>query len=87
MEPDDPQLRPQVSFLRPAPERSMLGRFERLEEDFARIAASLGRPPDLPRLNVSRAERGDPRAGMSPRTVRLIGDAYADDVAAFGYGA
>jgi hypothetical protein len=61
-----------------------VGRFERLDEDFARICARLVMPAvALPHLRKT-AHR-DYRQYYNAQTVDLIARRYSNDIAAFGY--
>ena len=61
-----------------------VGRFERLSEDFGHVAKAIGRPGvSLPHLKAS--SRGDYRQYYDADAVAVIGDAFADDVATWGY--
>ena len=75
-----------------------VGRYERLEEDLARIAAQLGMPqPTLPVLNTNTGWRPDPQhrdrerdrrmRDLSARNRALLQTRYAADFALFGYSA
>jgi hypothetical protein len=60
-----------------------VGRFERLQPDFRWIAQRLQISDRLPHAN--RGPRHDYRQQYSPRTRRLVQDAYAEDIDAFEY--
>lgn len=60
-----------------------VGRFERLEEDFAQVAQRLGCEGNLPRLNVSGA--GDYRQAYSRAMWAKVGELYSVDCRMFGY--
>ncbi len=60
-----------------------LGRFERLEEDFAAVCAHIGIRGALPHSNRSRHR--DYRWYYTDRTRELVELAWAEDVEAFGY--
>jgi hypothetical protein len=61
-----------------------VGRFERLESDFAAIASAIGRPElTLPHLN--RSPRDDYTEYYSASLRDLVGDRYRQDIEAFGY--
>lgn len=65
-----------------------VGRFETINEDWRRLAESVGISLELPRLNVSTAaaEHAHYREYyQDSRLVNLVGDRYANDVANFGY--
>ena len=63
-----------------------VGRVETINEDWRRIAESVGISLELPRLNVSNAEYTHYREYYrDSRLVNLVGDRYANDVANFGY--
>jgi hypothetical protein len=60
-----------------------VGRFERLEEDFATVAARLGVATAIPHLNRSTRS---PYAGYyTSALASLVAERYAKDIAAFGY--
>ena len=60
-----------------------VGRFERLEEDFAILARELGVEADLPWLNAS--ERGPYRDYYTPEATEIVREAFSSDLAEFGY--
>ena len=60
-----------------------VGRFERLDEDFARICSRLGITASLPRVNV--AQRGHYRGYYGEETRALVRRAFARDVDLLGY--
>lgn len=79
-------FRPQREFVCDASGRNLMdftGRFERVAEDYAEIAARLGKPEDLPISNIS--ERGNYRDAYSPATKAIVRHYFADDLAIFGY--
>lgn len=79
-------FRPQTEFICDAAGRNLMdftGRFERIAEDYAVIAARLGAPADLPLLN--RSTRGDYRALYSPTTRQIARRHFAADLALLGY--
>lgn len=96
-------LLPQVAFVPDAGRRTLfgvaldprvtcglVGRFERLDDDFRTICGRLGIPTlGLPRLQLAPDEAERPRPHWSerfdPDTRRLAEDLYRDDFAAFGY--
>lgn len=64
-----------------------VGRFERLERDFAAIADRLGFDAKLDRLNSTGAAKVvDSRAGYTDAGARRVAELWATDIAAFGYG-
>jgi hypothetical protein len=81
-------LRPQFLFLRNSITRQVgvdfVGRYERLEEDFAEVAERLGQPASLRHMNRSRAP-GDYRPVYSARMRSVVESVYAADIKAFGY--
>ncbi|MEO1987399.1 MAG: sulfotransferase family 2 domain-containing protein [Martelella sp.] len=79
-------FRPQSHFICDASGRNLMdftGRFERIAQDYAAIAARLGKPGDLPIFNKS--ARGDYREAYSPATLEIAQHHFADDLAIFGY--
>jgi hypothetical protein len=60
-----------------------VGRFERLEQDFASICRKLGIRPALPRLNTS--ARMDYRGYYNDATRRIVEHRYGEDIERFGY--
>ena len=66
-----------------APDVDLVGRFEDLEADFARIADRLGIRHALPHRNAT--PRVDYRLMYDATTRDLVGRWYADDVETFGY--
>lgn len=60
-----------------------VGRFERLADDFAQVAARLDRDVELPHLNAS--QRGPYPDYYSDRTRQLVEQRFANDIEAFGY--
>jgi hypothetical protein len=84
--PHYPHLLPQTFWthdLSGEPLLDVVGRFERLADDFAAIARRIGVDGRLPRVNTT--EHGDYRAHYSTDAADAIGEAYADDVERFGY--
>lgn len=85
---DEVHLRPQFLFVRNAITRKtgvdFVGRFERIEEDFATVARRLGKDVELPRINRSRVE-GDYREAYSAAMRAAVERVYAADIKAFGY--
>jgi hypothetical protein len=80
-------FRPQTDFICDADGKILMdfvGRYERLDEDFAVVAKTLHRNVALPVTNVSR------RSGYvdyyTAETRDLVGRLYGSDVAAFDYG-
>ncbi len=73
-------LRSQSSFIEGA-EDPLVGRFETLAEDFARIAASFGITAKLRHHNRSGAGRTD----LSPRSRGILAELYRRDFELFGY--
>lgn len=79
-------FRPQTAFVCDEAGRVLLdvvGRYERLDADFARIAARLGRPANLPKTNVSR--RSPYPDYYTAETRDLVRQVYASDIETFGY--
>ncbi len=64
-------------------ELDFIGRFERLAEDFARIAERLGKDPALPVTNASGS--GSYKDAYSPETRAIAAQLYRADIEAFGY--
>ena len=60
-----------------------VGRFERLEEDFAAICAHTGRTAQLPHLKPSGAR--DYRSQYDTATMQIVQRCFAVDIDAFGY--
>jgi chondroitin 4-sulfotransferase 11 len=86
----DAHFRSQHTFVCDAAGRIVvdaIGRFERLDDDFAAIARRIGMPPrTLPRLQAVRAP--SPFAAFyTDETRALVGERFARDVARFGYAA
>ncbi len=61
----------------------LIGRFESLEQDFARICQRIGHKATLPHLKGS--TRPSYPAAYTERGAEIIGQAFARDIAAFGY--
>lgn len=61
----------------------VVGRYERLAEDFAALGARLGIPGGLPRLN--RSEHGAFRDYYTPTTRALVARHLEEDIDRFGY--
>ena len=61
-----------------------IGRFERLEQDFAAVADRFGWQPNLPHLNAS---GGDPdyRQFYTPRSRDIVARLHRADIETFGY--
>lgn len=77
---------PQTHWLSDADGRvavGFVGRFERLERDFAIVARTLKTRARLPRLNQSR--RGPWQDYYNERTLAIVARLYARDFATFGY--
>jgi len=63
-----------------------IGRYERLDADWAMVAARLGiGNTPLPRLNVNAERARDYTAYYTPRTRQIIAERFAIDVEYFGY--
>ena len=60
-----------------------LGRFERLEEDFATVCAAVGVRAGL--IHLNRSVHRDYRCYYTDRTRELVETFWADDVESFGY--
>jgi hypothetical protein len=61
-----------------------VGRQERLDEDFARVAEIIGVPPELPRLN--RSSRHRPYwEEYDPQTAEFVAERFRADIERFGY--
>lgn len=82
----DQHFRPQSSWVcdREGLRVDFVGRFERLSEDFATVAARLGIPASLGHRNRSRRER-EYRSYYEEDTRRLASDVYAEDLERFEY--
>lgn len=79
-------LRPQHYFICDAEtniKMDFVGRVERMEQDFARVAERLGLNASLPRVNASN-HPGRLQA-YTARTRDLVGDLYREDIRLFGY--
>lgn len=63
-----------------------IGRYARLEKDFAKLADAFGVPPRLPHLNTTGESTimGYAKA-YTPRMIDTVGELYRDTVAALGY--
>lgn len=60
-----------------------VGRYERLDEDIAKVCERVGISLDLPRLNAS--ERGNYRDYYTPTTQAIVAKSCARDIDLFGY--
>lgn len=60
-----------------------IGHYERLQEDFAKVCASLKVQAELPRINTS--SHRDYRSYYSPETRKRVGDYFQRDCELFGY--
>lgn len=79
-------FRPQHTFFCDAHGQAQVdfvGRFERLEQDFAVVAERLGCSRPLARVNAS--ERGDYRRYYTPEMRRIVAEVYARDIELLGY--
>lgn len=77
---------PQVEWLKSAEgtiDMDFIGQFERLETDFMELAKSLGTRARLPHMNASKHRHYS--TYYSDRTLDLVGNWFAADVAEFGY--
>ena len=64
----------------------LLGRFERLPVDFAKITDQLGIPRvELPRLNAGPRPQRDYRAHFTSETRALVAELFREDIETFGY--
>lgn len=61
-----------------------VGRFEKLNEDFAEATRRIGIKVDLPHANASKRSR-DFRWFYSQATFEMVGEAHGDDLVRFGY--
>ena len=80
-------FRPQSTFICDARGRNQMdftGRFESIAEDYAQIAARLGKPGELPVVN--RSSRGGYREAYTPVTIDIARRFYSADLETFGYG-
>lgn len=80
-------FRPQAEFILDRQDNVMVdfvGRFERLSEDYSVIAGRLGKNTSLPVVNSSAHDHYS--SYYTPETREIVGQVYARDVAAFGYG-
>lgn len=82
-------LRPQLDWIRDwrgTVPLDFICRFERLAEDFESVLAKLGNPPiQLPKINSVKWQAAPPK--FDAQLNRLIADAYAEEIALFGYNA
>jgi len=82
-------LRPQYQFLcqtkRSRPEVDFVGRFERLEQDFALVCAALSIDRPLQSRNRGRSRPAGYRSAYTPPMVDAVATAYARDIELFGY--
>lgn len=62
-------------------EADFIGRFEEMDEDFARIARHVGLTSALPRMHVTTAAPVDARAVLGPRLADAVARYYAEDIA------
>lgn len=79
-------LLPQHTFFcddKGTPQVDFIGRFERLEQDFAVVAARIGCSEDLARINAS--ERHHYTSYYTPETRDIVARVYARDIALLGY--
>ena len=60
-----------------------VGRFENIEEDFTKVCDHLSIPVSLSHRN--RSKHAPYRDYYSPRTRQMVQDAFAEDIARFGY--
>jgi len=60
-----------------------VGKFETLNDDFARISERLGLDVELPHENAT--QHRDYRTYYDDRTRALVGEAFAEDIERFGY--
>ena len=84
--PHMPHLLPQVFWTHDEHGREVIdfiGRFERLDDEFAMIGERLGIQFELPRLNTT--EHGEYRSYYSSRSRDASASAYREDVDRFGY--
>jgi hypothetical protein len=80
-------FRPQATFICNASggnQMDFTGRFESIAEDYAEVAARLGKCSELPVTN--RSERGDYREAYTPAMIEIARRFYAIDLENFGYG-
>lgn len=80
-------FRPQTDFICDGEGKLLMdfvGRYERLDQDFAVVAKRLHRPVALPVINASR--RSAYADYYTPETRDLVGRFYGADIAAFDYG-
>jgi chondroitin 4-sulfotransferase 11 len=66
-----------------APMLDFVGRYETLQQDFARIGDKLGL--DCPLPHVNRSQHRDYREYYSDTTRRIVAERFARDIAYFGY--
>lgn len=82
----DLHFRPQHSFIcdrRGKLQTDFLGRFERLDRDFATVAATLGVNAELPELNKS--DRQPYQSYYDSTTEKIVANLYDKDLRLFGY--
>ena len=81
-------LKEQHLFLRLPGRRigvDFVGKFERLNDDFAVIAQRLGKDTTLQHRNASTLRKTDYRDIYTPKMVDIVAKTYAKDIAYFGY--
>lgn len=82
-------LKPQYSFVcaspESAPEVDFIGRYEQVRDDFATISGELGLDLELPHRNAGASRPRDYRTLYTDRTAEIVAQAYARDIALFGY--
>lgn len=74
-------IRPQSDFVDDS--FFLIGRYERLAEDFDRLCAAIDAQLDLPRANATKGS--DYRRLFNDRSAGIIAERYAGDIARFGY--
>ena len=84
---DQPKMfMPQVDWISDEKGEIMVdfvGRFERLNEDFATVCAALKREASLPHLKET--TRADYRRLYTPEAAEIVGRCFSKDIAQFGY--
>jgi len=63
---------------------SFVGRFERIESDFEKVARIIGRDAKVPHVNKSHHDHYS--SYYTPTLARIVGERFVREVEAFGYG-
>lgn len=87
--PEQKHFRPQYQFLCTSPwgppKVDFIGRYERLEADFATVSERLGLENRLSWKNRTPIRPRDWRASYSDQTAEIVAQTYAKDIRLFGY--